>query len=483
MAGRGELDLRPFWTSATDAERAPASIEFEQAVLGILLYAPESFAEVDGLVGTSDFFEPFHGRLFDAIGRRSRAGRLVEATMLAEVFSVDPAFNDLGGVRYLADLIDRCPPTGQVAEYARHLRSLALRRQVLEICAELANKAASDAESTGEELLAEMERRILGTAAAKADVTLTTFAQAAARVIEAIDHPEERPTLKTGLYKIDEPTGGFEKGDLIVIGARPSMGKSALASCIALNLSTAGHGVVEVNGEMKVDQMTRRHLTDWAYTRYGDAGPTYRDIRRRILTEGQKTVLRQCERELRALPLDMMKRTGLTLSRARSILRRKKMVWEDAGVPFTAVVFDHVGLMAPEANGGRSRVEDQTALSYGLKALADDLDCVVFALAQLNRKVEEREDKRPQLADLRDSGSWEQDADMVIGIYRDAYYARREAEPKRPDKLAEWLSRCSSTTVEAIFLKMREGDVAVAKLFADIGRNAIRDEAPEFVLI
>ena len=175
----------------------------------------------------------------------------------------------------------------------------------------------------------------------------------------------------------------------------------------------------------------------------------------------------------------MVKRTGLTLGRIRAMLNRQKMLWEAMGIPLRLVIIDHVGLVSPD-QGGRSRNEDQTVVSGRLKELADELGVVMMALAQLNRQVERREDKRPMLADLRDSGSWEQDADVVIGTYRDAYYARREKEPKSDMKLAEHLARASSPIIEAIGLKVREGEPGTAKLWASIGHNAIRDEPPAF---
>lgn len=458
----------------------PSNLEAEQALLGCVLYDNAAFVAVDGLVAQGDFFEPLHGRMFKVLGDLIRSGRLAEPITCHDYFSIEPAYRQLGGIKYLADLVDRAPPAAGAPEYARLIRSAALRREAMRISRGIFERAKSDPTVSGDDLMAEMEREFLGVRQGGVDNSMHSFGSVAAEVVDGMDRPPaDRHLINFGLEKLDTVMGGAERGDLIVLGARPSMGKSALAGCIAVNVAKAGLGVAEVNWEMSREQMTRRHLTDLAYTRWGKDAPTYRDIRRGNLTPDQKAMLHDIRAQYHQLPLVMEKRAGLTLPRLRSMLVRQKMLWQAMGIPMALVILDHVGLIPPDDEMHMKRVEAQTALSGGLKRLAEDLEVTVLALAQLNRKVEDRDDKRPQLADLRDSGSWEQDADMVIGVYRDAYYARREREPKSDLKLAEWMQRCNDPTVEALFLKLREGDVAVAKLFADIARNAIRDNEPD----
>jgi len=467
----------------------PYNLEAEQALLGVLLYENSTFLEVDGNVSAKDFHEPFHGRLYKTLGDLIKVGRPADPIILGPYFAIDPAYDDLGGLRYLADLVDRAPPARSVAEYARQVRSMALRRDVIRICRDTAAKAMAEHATEGADLMAHLEKEVLGVRASKADLSLRDFDDVADEVISGMDGGDDRRLVKIGHDKIDNAVGGFEFGDLVVLGGRPGMGKSALASCWALNVALAHQrglspvplGVVILNGEMTTVQMVRRHLTDYAFTRFGEKGPYYRDIRRGTLTDDQKAVLHQCRNELRGLPIRMLKRTGLTPGRMRSLLRRQKMLWAAQGIKLAMVVVDHVGLMGPdEDTRSRGRTEDQTMISGALKGMAgdDELDVVMVALAQLSRKLEERDDKRPTMSDLRDSGSWEQDADIVCGVYRDAYYARREREPKGEIKTAEWMARCASREVEAIFMKVREGEVATARLWADIGRNAIRDFDP-----
>lgn len=469
---------QPNYDRASDEElKPPRSLEAEQAVLGLLLFDNDAFIDVDGHVEHADFSEPFHQRLFRAISRDIRAGRLSEPFQLRQYFLADPAFVEFGGLRYLLDMVDRAPPRSTAEHHAKAVRSVALRREVARIASEIAARANLDGEADGAELMSELERQLIGVRQGKNDLSLQSWAEVSRQVLYGMDRPESRPMLQLGLAKIDKLLGGAEIGDMLVLGGRPGMGKSALAGCIALNVALDGGGVACINAEMTTQQMGRRTLTDLAFTRHGHDAPQYRAIREGKLSDQQRRMIAEIQAETEALPLYMIKRTGLTLGRIRAMLMRQKMLWQTLGIPLRLVVIDHVGLVMPD-KGGRSRFEDQTIVSGALKELADELGVVILALAQLNRQVEMRDDKRPMLADLRDSGSWEQDADVVIGCYRDAYYARREREPKRDLEVAEWMRRCSSPIVEAIGLKVREGDVGTAKLWASIGHNAIRDEAP-----
>lgn len=464
--------------SARDEASPPHNIEAEQALLGAVLVDNDVFTVVDGLVSPRDFFEPFHQRLFKAMGDDIRHGRLAEPSLLAQYFLIDPAFKQFGGIAYLIDLADKAPPGKTADQYAKAVRSVALRREVVRIAKDIAQRALTDAQADGGQMMADLERELLAVRTGKDDLSLLSWSEVSRAVVYGMDRPDDRPIVKLGLAKIDKMMGGAEFGDLVVLGGRPGMGKSALAAVIARLVAQQGLGVAEINAEMSTPQMGRRHLTDMAFDRYGMDAPFYRDIRNGTLNEAQRRMIAEIQHETEHLPLRMVKRTGLTLGRIRAMLMRQKMVWETMGIPLRLVVIDHVGLVAPD-QGSRSRNEDQTIVSGRLKELADELGVVMLALAQLNRQVEAREDKRPMLSDLRDSGSWEQDADVVLGTYRDAYYARREREPKGDLKVADWMARCASPYIEAIGLKVREGDVGTAKLWASIGHNSIRDHAPD----
>lgn len=474
------FDAHPNHPDASAREEAPPphNLEAEHALLGIIMLHNDAFTAVDGLVSPRDFFEPFHQRLFKTMGDDIRHGRIVEPSVLHQYFLIDPAYPEFGGMGYLIDLMDKAPATNLAEHFAKAIRSVALRREVVRIARDIALRAQNDAAADGSEMMADLERELLAVRTGKDDLSFLSWSEVSRAVVYGMDKPDDRPIVKLGLGKLDKMLGGAEYGDLIVLGGRPGMGKSALAAVIARLVAQQGLGVAEVNAEMSTMQMGRRHLTDMAFDRYGAEAPFYRDIRNGTLTEAQRRMIAEIQHETEHLPLRMVKRTGLTLGRIRAMLMRQKMLWETMGIPLRLVVIDHVGLVAPD-QGTRSRNEDQTIVSGRLKELADELGVVMLALAQLNRQVETREDKRPMLSDLRDSGSWEQDADVVLGTYRDAYYARREREPKGDLKVADWMARCASPTIEAIGLKVREGDVGTAKLWASIGHNAIRDHAPD----
>lgn len=465
--------------SARDEAAPPHNVEAEQALLGAIMVDNDVYTAVDGMVSPRDFFEPFHQRLFKAMGEDIRHGRLAEPSLLAQYFLIDPAFAQFGGLAYLADLADKAPPTKQAVHYAKSIRSVALRREVVRIAKEIALRAQTDANADGGQMMADLERELLAVRTGKDDLSLLSWSEVSRAVVYGMDKPDDRPLIKLGISKIDKMLGGAEFGDLIVLGARPGMGKSALAGVIARLVAQQGLGVAEINAEMSTMQMGRRHLTDMAFERYGAEAPFYRAIREGTLSDAQRRMIAEIQHETEHLPLRMVKRTGLTLGRVRAMLMRQKMLWETLGIQLRLVIIDHVGLITPDEGASHSRNQDQTIVSGKLKELADELGVVMLALAQLNRNVESRDDKRPMLADLRDSGSWEQDADVVLGVYRDAYYARREREPKGDLKVADWMARCASPIIEAIGLKVREGDVGTAKLWASIGHNAIRDHAPD----
>lgn len=469
--------------AAAPVRAMPHSLEAEHALLGIALYDNQALHSIEPLEGRL-LYEPFHGRLLDAINAAFQKGVLAEPIGLGERFKSDPAFIEMGGLRYLADLVDMAPPAANIRAYADTITIAARRRTLIET-GEALIAGARDAGSKVEDVLSEAERAIHGaTAAGGGSARFVHSGAAAAAVLDRLDAPEDASGVSWGLEPMDRQLGSMQAGDLVVLGGRTSMGKSALASDLALNIALQGKAIIEVNGEMSVEQMTRRHLTSLAFTRCGFDAPGYSDIRKRMISPSQRKMLENASNEFGGLPVSMLKRTGLGLGALRSLVRRERAVWERKGVELGALIVDHVGLIKADG-GGRSRYEDQTAVSNGMKELADELGIPVIALAQLSRETEKRDNKRPILSDLRDSGAWEQDADVVIGIYRDAYYAAREPEPKddgRPNSSstwAEWDQRRRSKTIEAIVLKAREGECGTVELWGDMRTNAIRAVAPD----
>lgn len=459
----------------------PSSIEAEQALIGLVMIDNAAYLEADLVVTADQFSEPMHERLWKAMGNLIRRDRRIEPAVLNTILGADPAFADFGGIQYLLTLLDKAPPPTEAKHFATVVADTATRAEVIRIAQDIANTARTNGEVTGHDLLSQMESQLIGLRGNRSEIKLVKFADAARDVLYDLDNEAAAgDMLPTGLNKIDRLIGGLEPGDLLVLGGRPSMGKSALALTIGKHIARQGFSVSEVNGEMNIKQMTRRHLTDLAFEKHGAAAPTYSAIKKRTVSYEQKRMLAEALHEHEKLPLFMAIRSGVTLSQLRGLIMRQKLEAERSGFPLKVVIIDHVGLVKTDQQM-RSRLDEQTMISGTLKAMARELGVVIIALAQLNRNVESREDKRPGLSDLRDSGSWEQDADVVLGVYRDAYYAAREPEPKQDMKAAEWALRCASKEVEVIALKIREGDVGTARLWASMGHNVFLDSAPDTV--
>lgn len=454
-------------------------LEAEMAILGSVLFVNEGMHLLDGLQ-PEHFAEPTNGRIFQTIRDLVDKGRLADPVIVANAMADDPGLAGMGGVQYLCVLWDRGGPSAQAAEYAALVTDFANRRAILDLTAATAKSIRSGGQTTP--ALEELETGLLALQRGSRKVALISAATAIQDMLDDLSMPDgDDGGVLTGLEKLDEHLGPLQPDELILIAGRPGMGKSALASCIALNIAKSGLGVIEINSEMSTRQMMRRHASDLCQWRFKSGAPTYKDIKRRRLTGEQMGQVRWAAEQISKMPLAMVKRTGLTLSSLRSLVRRQAAIWATQGITLGAITVDHVGLLQADG-GGRDRYTDQTNIAIGMKALADELHIPVIALVQLSRKVEDREHKRPLLSDLRDSGAWEENADTVIGTFREAYYANKEPEPKllgTGDRWNDWDRRRKSKAVEAILLKVREGEEAVIELWASIGHNAIRSEDPD----
>lgn len=478
MAGRGEPTSRDL----------PHSLEAERALLGALIY--DSMTDRRGLalvppeLAPGQFYEPFHQRIYARFEQAMRAGKLFDVAMCASMFAGDPAFNDLGGARYFATLIDQAPPAANAKDYAAEIIDTATRRRLINLADEV-KEGAYDTEQSAEDLLGLVSEAVTRIGGSASTLTLTTSDEALDEVLDWVDNPAAHAAgVLTGLEPIDNHLGPLLPGDLILDAGRPGMGKSAKACIVARNVAMAGFGVIEIEGEMSVAQVSRRRLTATAYEMFARRAPTYSAIRRRAIEMDQREVMGLARERLRGLPIATIKRTGITLGRMRSLIMRQKMIWARQGITLGLVVVDHGGLIKPDSQT-RSRTEEQGEVAIGCKELADFIGCPLWVLLQLSRKVEDRDDKKPQLSDLRDSGEWEQAADFVLGNYRDAYYAVREKEPDDTTvagrmKWAEWDQRRRSPWIDNIFLKVREGGAdKTVRLWADMGTNAILGAAPQ----
>ncbi len=476
MAPVAALDLRP-------SPAAPDESEAEFAFLGSAL-CDNLVVHIDPSPTPEDFTERANGRIWAAIQSLVGVGRTADHITVHAAMVGDPGLESLGGLRFLAEIVDHAPPSSSARDHAAVIIDRARRRRVSSIAAWAQHSLKTGADTA--ETIEGLESELLAIQRQSGRVVVVSAGSAVRDMLDDLNAPAtEQIGVLTGIKALDDHLGPLQPDELILLAARPGMGKSAGGAVISLNIAKAGNGVIEINSEMSVRQMMRRHVSDICHERFGEKAPTYKDIKRRSVTEEQRRMVEWAAGEVSGLPLAMVKKTGLTLSALRSLVRRQTAEWAARGIALGAITVDHVGLLQADG-GGRDRYTDQTNIAIGMKALADELHVPVIAMVQLNRKVEDRDNKRPQLSDLRDTGAWEENADTVIGLFRPAYYANKEPEPKddaRPGSLAkwgDWDGRRKSKVIEAILMKVREGEEATIELWASIGHNAIRSQAPDF---
>jgi replicative DNA helicase len=455
----------------------PSNLEAEQALLGALLYDNGAYERLSDRLTGGHFHEPFHQRLFTAIETHIRKGQLAEPILLADEFKRDPAFEALGGLRYLADLVDRAPPAANAPDYARAVYDLALRRELIRIGGDITATAqqVGDSEQTARDQIESAEQRLY-TLAETGETTsgLGSFSDALRGAIEMAAEAYSRDGglagISTGLIDLDKMLGGLHRSDLIILAARPAMGKSALAANIAFHTAknyawepqpdgsrkTVNGGVVAFFSlEMSAEQLALRLLAEVS-------GVSSDRLRKGEIDASEFGRVRDASMEIQEAPLFLDDTGGLAVGKMAARARRLK---RQHGLDL--IVVDYLQLLTTGmSNGVDNRVQEVSMVTQSLKALAKELDVPIIALAQLSRQVENREDKRPQLADLRESGSIEQDADVVMFIYREAYYlGRTEPRLDTPEHLT-WQEEMDKVNhlAEVIIGKQRHGPIGSVKL-------------------
>ena len=469
------LDLRMPQDDNPTPPHAPANIEAEQALLGALLYDNAVFERLGDNLQGRHFFEPFHGRLFTAIESYIRKGQLAEPILIAEQFARDPAFQELGALRYLADLVDRAPPSTHAPDYARAIYDLALRRDLIRIGQEIAAGAqTAEGDRSARDQIEAAEQQLYALAET-GGVTqgFVPFSEAlhgaVAMAAEAHARDGGLAGISTGLIDLDQKGGGLHPSDLVILAARPSMGKTSLACNVAFDVArnyaweprpdgtrkTVSGGVVAFFSlEMSAEQLAMRLLAEVS----GVSGDRLRKGEIDALEFGR---IRAAALEIQEAPLYIAATGGLSLAKLVARARRLKRT-----VGLDLIVVDYLQLITLGPGGSDNRVQEVSAITQGLKALAKELAVPVIALSQLSRQVESREDKRPQLSDLRESGSIEQDADMVMFIYRESYYLGRSEPREGTEEHFKWQEQMDQVRgmAEVIIGKQRHGPIGTVKL-------------------
>lgn len=467
------LDFRKANDSPPDMSM-PGNIEIEQAILGILMYDNEALFRCEGLE-PKHFLEPFHGRLFSAISDYIAKDRHAEPITLADLFNSDGAFLELGGVRYLADLYANATMSFQAKDYAEILIDLSLRRELIHYAGELVAVAKSvELDRPARLVLDEAERELFKIAETKGDEGgFATFGSAADIALDLAAQAYARDGalsgLSTGLIDLDQKLGGLHPSDLLVLAGRPSMGKTALATNIAFNVAKSyvagpvvdGVKTAEAGGvvafyslEMGKEQLAARILSEVS-------GVSSDKVRKGQIDATEFGRLRDARDEMRDIPLHIDATGGISIAKLTARARRLK---RKHGLDL--IVVDYLQLVTADGRGREGRVQEISAITGGLKALAKDLGVPVIALSQLSRQVESREDKKPMLSDLRESGSIEQDADAVMFVYREEYYLGRTEPKAGTSEHVKWCAEMDQVrgVAEVIVGKQRHGPIGTVRL-------------------
>lgn len=468
--------IAPF-ASAAPVAAMPHNLEAEQALLGCLMFDNAAFERLSDRLRGSHFFEPFHQRLYTAIEDHIRQGLLAEPTILMERFKQDPAFQEFGGLRYLADLVDRAPPAANAPDYARVVYDLALRRDLIRIGGDIIREAP-EPETAALDQIERAEQSLYSLAeTGKPSSGFVSFAEALKGAVqmagEAYQREGKLAGLATHLDDLDQKLGGLYPSDLLVLAGRPSMGKTALATNIAFNVArnyryeitpegrkTVSGGVVAFYSlEMSAEQLAMRILAD-------ASGVSSDRLRKGEIDASDYGRVRDAAIEIGESPLFIDATGGLSISKLAARARRLKRA--EHGLDL--IIVDYLQLITTgESNSQKNRVQEISEITGGLKALAKELNVPIIALSQLSRQVESREDKRPQLSDLRESGSIEQDADVVMFVYRESYYLGR-AEPKEgTEEHLKWQEDMDHLRhqAEVVIGKQRHGPIGIVKLAFD----------------
>ena len=428
---------------------APHNIEAEQSLLGAILVNNDAFYRVSDFLEPKHYFEPIHQTIYETAGSLIRMGKVATPVTLKTFV---PADTDIGGMtvgQYLARLAAEATTIINAQDYGRTIYELALRRDLIRIGEDMVNVAFdAPVDFAPRAQIEDAERRLYELAeSGRYDGGFQGFAQAMKVALDMAANAYQRDGklsgIATGLRDLDTKMGGLQRSDLIIVAGRPGMGKTALATNIAYNVAKAYESQVQADGtmksvnggvvgffscEMSAEQLATRILAE-------QTGISSSLIRRGGISQSEFDKIRDYTIELQPLPLYVDETGGLSISQLTARARRLK---RQKGLDL--IVVDYIQLLQGSGKRGNdNRVQEVTEITTSLKALAKELNVPIIALSQLSRQVESRDDKRPQLSDLRESGSIEQDADVVMFVYREEYYLQNKEPKLGTAEHAKWL--------------------------------------------
>lgn len=481
-------------TAVPDYRIAPNNVDAEQALLGAILVNNDAYYRVSDFLEPGHFFQDLHKRIYEIATTLIKAGKIATPITL-KTFLGD---QDLGGVtvpQYLIRLASEATTVINAEDYGRTIYDLAIRRSLIGIGEDMVNVAFdAPVESSPRDQIEEAERRLYELAeTGRYDGGFQRFSDALTTAIDmaaaAFKRDGKLSGVATNLTDLDIKMGGLQPSDLIIIAGRPGMGKTALATNIAFNIAKGYEGekqpdgtVKTVNGgivgffslEMSAEQLATRIIAEQSGV------PSYK-IRRGDIREDDFYKITDVARDMQTMPLYIDQTGGLSIAQLAARARRLK---RQRGLD--VLVVDYIQLLSGSSRKGDNRVQEVTEITTGLKALAKDLNVPILALSQLSRQVEQRDDKRPQLSDLRESGSIEQDADVVMFVFREEYYLKNREPKAGTEEHFKWQSEMDQAhgKAEVIIGKQRHGPTGTVPLafqaeVTRFGNLAREDHLPE----
>ena len=458
-----------------EAEGLPHSIEAEQQLLGAILTNNDVYDRVASIIGPHHFYDPLHARIYEIAANRIAKNALASPVTLKAFLEDDEGLKDVGGPAYLARLAGAAISAFAVRDYAQMVYDFAIRRELIGLGQDIADRAKRvEVTSEPREQIVEAEQKLYKLSEqGQTESGFQSFLKAVTDAVNVANAAYQRDGgmagISTGLIDMDKKLGGLHRSDLLILAGRPSMGKTSLATNIAFNVAKAykrgitpegSEGAVDggVVGfyslEMSAEQLAARILSEASEV------PS-EQIRRGDMTETEFRRFVEAAKQLEACPLYIDDTPALPISQLAARARRLKRTHG-----LDVLIVDYLQLVRP-ASAKDSRVNEVSEITQGLKAIAKELDIPVIALSQLSRQVENRDDKRPQLSDLRESGSIEQDADVVMFVYREEYYVEREKpSDDRLEEMAAWQERMERLhgKAEVVIGKQRHGPIGTVEL-------------------
>ncbi|TCD14292.1 replicative DNA helicase [Oricola cellulosilytica] len=475
---------------------APNNIEAEQALLGAILINNDAFYRVSDFLKPEHFYEPLHRQIYAVAADQIRMGKISNPVTIKTFLPAEEKLGDITVAQYLARLAAEAVTIINAEDYGRAIYDLATRRALIGIGEDMVNIAYDAPVEMGPSAqIEDAERRLFELAeTGRYDGGFQPFTEAVRIAVDMANAAFQRDGhlsgISSGLHSLDARMGGLQPSDLIILAGRPGMGKTSLATNLAFNIANAYRGEQQADGTVKaVDggvvgfyslEMSSEQLATRIISEQTEISSS--KIRRGEITEADFEKLVACSNMMQKLPLYIDQTGGISIAQLAARARRLK---RQRGLD--VMVVDYIQLMTgSSARASQNRVQEITEITTGLKALGKELNVPIIALSQLSRQVESRDDKRPQLSDLRESGSIEQDADVVLFVYREEYYLKNKEPKPGTEEYIQWETDLAEVTgkAEVIIAKQRHGPTGTVPLafqaeftrFADL---AFDDRLPE----